>query len=267
MRAVSVLPAVALLLGLAVPASAVPITGVLNIAGSVAVGITTLDWRPPTDLGYGDATTTTPALGYFGGPPLGPTGSVPGGVFPGAPTGLRSKDLTLASDAGYSHVDIGPGGTFVGSFLNTFLAPGYGGLFFDLTQVESPAGAPCNGTETTAGTTCSVTAFTVTVLPGNAVSIAMSVLGFFQDSTIADSRAFYAGRYTTQVGLTTQQIEDILTKNQQDPGCAPGDTGVICGSYSANFNARAVPEPATMLTLGAGAALMAYRRRRAAKKA
>jgi hypothetical protein len=96
----------------------------------------------------------------------------------------------------------------------------------------------------------------------------MNVEGFFEDSAVVNSKAFYSGRYTTQVGLTTQQIEDILTKNLQDPSCAVGDKGKICASYSANYNAITnVPEPATMLTFGAGTALMAYRRRRAARNA
>ena len=262
MRVVSVLPAVALALGMAVPASAAPINGSLQITGSVAISITNMDWRPPVDGGYGTFVTVTPATGYFA------TGH-PGGIVspnPLAPFGGNSLDLTLGpSGGGYTHVDIGP--TNVPNFLNTFTAPGYGSLFFDLTRVVAPSAPLCTGAEV-ANDVCSVTAFTITVNPdGKSLTVAMSVEGFFEDPTIANSRAFYSGRYTTQVGLTTQQIEDILTKNLQDPSCVAGDTGNICASYSANFNAiTGVPEPATMLTFGAGTALMAYRRRRAAAK-
>lgn len=248
-----------LLCGLAaVPASAAQITGSLNIGGSVAVGIQRLDWRPPTDGGNGIFVTVTPGTGYF---------SAIVNPNPLTPYGGLSKDLTVGpTGGGYTHVDIGGFATPVASYMSAFTAPGYGGLFFDLESVEAPTAPPCTGGEGP-NTVCSVTAFTITTsLDNRSSTIVMNITGFFEDSTIVGSRNHYSGLYTTQVNLTTQQIEDILTiPGQHDPTCVPGDNNKICASYSANFVPNAVPEPTTMLTFGAGA-LMALRRRRAAKK-
>jgi len=262
-------------LGLASTASAAPLTGHVNITGNVAVSITDLDFRPPTNNGIpcaipGEGCGLFTIPGGSGSTTGSFIGSESGGLCP--PTGCQGGqilDLTLAATAGYQHVNIMPVPSNVPNFLSNFSAPGFGTFHFDLTEVEAPAGPPCVGGET-AGTVCSVTAFTVTVLPGgNNVGIAMNVAGYFQVGADVTTKNFFTGRFTTQVGHSTQEIEDILVKGLQDNACAPGDTGKICASYSANFDSvAAVPEPATMLTFGAGTALMAaYRRRRAAKKA
>ena len=249
------------LLGFAAHANAAPITGELNITGSVDVSATTIDWVPPNDGGFGTFTTKLPGTGYFS--------NIVGA--PATPVTGDSLDLTLgASGGGFTHVDIGD--TNVPNFLYNFSLAQYSGLTFDLTKVVDPSlgsVAQCTGTETGVGTSCYLGVFLLTVAANGGTAISMAVEGYFEDSNIADSRSFYVGQYTTQLGLTIAQIFNILENGGQDAACLGSEgPGVVCASYSANFQARAIPEPATLLTLGTGSAIFAaIRRRRAAKAA
>ena len=83
----------------------------------------------------------------------------------------------------------------------------------------------------------------------------MDITGSFVDPSLgADTPA--TGVYTTQV--VGQGINDILEI------FGPNGAGQFSADYSAQFTA--VPEPATLLTFGAGTALLAAHRRRRAKK-
>jgi len=247
--------------GFAPTASADPITGILNITGSVDVTATTLDFRPPETDGFGIFTTKEPGTGYFDtivSDPLEPTGG-------------DMLDLALVPTAGFTNVAIGD--TFVDDWMYNFRDAGgfdgydYSNLTFDLTHVVDQSGtaAICDGSEGL-GDTCFLGPFLLTV-GEEGTGILMEVRGYFQDPLYDDT--FYGGRFTTQVGYTISEILDILENGGADASCLAGvSNGTLCASYSANFEPISeIPEPASLLLFGSGALVLGYRRRRAAKKA
>lgn len=264
-RMILALCSIALTLGFVSSAQAASITGVLNITGSVNVSATDLDWVPPEDGGYGEFTTKTPGSGYF---------SNIVSVSTLSPVGGFSKDLTLGpSGGGYTHVDIGL--TSVDDFLYNFdptnQATGgfdYTGLTFNLTEVVDPSTgvALCTG-NIAAGTSCYLGPFLLTATASDKTTITLVVNGIFDDTQPAWDPTPYTGSYTTQLNFSVQQILDILDGNATDPFCTNNQVGTICSSYSANFVPTAsIPEPASMITFGTGALLLALRRRRQNKR-
>jgi hypothetical protein len=267
--------------GLATSASAEPITGVLNIVGSVQVTATTLDFVPPDEGGFGVFTTVEPpAPGDQGGDYFEDIVS----PNPLTPIGGEALDLALVPTAGYQTVNIGD--TFVDDFLQDFTIVGgvfpgydYSNLTFDLTHVvdQSSAGQ-CTGAETSG--TCFLGPFLLTA-GEEGTGILLEVRGIFQDPSLTGCAEItghvdacdwddtpYVGRFTTQVGLTVQEILDIIEGGGTDPACGANiPAGTICASYSANFeSAAAIPEPTTLLLFGTGAAALGYRRRRQARR-
>jgi hypothetical protein len=232
---------VAISFGLA-SASAAPISGELNIAGSVLVDAFTINWVPPggpgggTETGYGIFSTIVPGTGYFSGitslPPCPPNTTCYFG---------NARDLTRGGGGGAAPAPatapVGvTGNPLVANFLSGFTAPGYTGLSFDLTLILQSVAADC--VPNTGQLTCrpdSGSPFTLTRL-ANGTGISFEVNGNFKDSNIADSTAAYVGRYTTQVPQTIEQILAIV-----------GANGSVSASYSANFNAVSpIPEPGTV---------------------
>jgi hypothetical protein len=223
-------------------AQAAPITGTLNITGSVVVSATTIDWIP-ADGTTGVVFTVDPGTGYF--------------------TDIFNPAVNPPYFA--TAVDLGPGNPPpVAGFLDDFqespeVASEYDDLSFTLSSVVAPSAPPCAGDGTDVGT-CSFGFFTLTDTV-NGVDVGFDINGFFVDPTYGDDGSLNSaiGLYTTQLdalaGFDTIQdvIEAIVT---------PG--GSIRASYSAGITAVAneIPEPATLLTFGAGAAFLASRRRR-----
>ena len=228
-------------LGSVAPVAAAPISGSLRIAGTVVVSATMIDWVPTG--GPEGSLNTLDGTGYFSNifNPIDPTDP----AYVGDAIDLIGQALPLPN------------------FLNEFeerpldVASEYDDLSFTLTQIIAPTAAPCAGTETAVGTVCSLGVFTLRQT-ATGVDISFDVRGNFVDLTYGDDGTLNkaVGLYTTQLsGATIASVSTTI-----DGG------GSIRTTYSADYTATAVPEPATMLTFGLGtAALAAHRRRRAAK--
>jgi hypothetical protein len=227
-------------LGLAAPMSAAPITGKLQITGSVVVDATTIDWIP---IATGEGSFgTIDGTEYFAN------------IF----NPIDPNDPAYVGDA----IDLVGQATPIPNFLNDFeerpveVASQYDNLSYTLTDIVDPTADPCTGSEGV-DDPCSLGVFTLTQTAGGNVDVRFDVTGFFIDPDLADSFMNIApGIYTTQLSNTTiAAIIDLI-----DSG------GEIRATYSATFTASAIPEPATLLTFGAGTLLLAEQKRRRAKK-
>jgi hypothetical protein len=218
---------------------AAAITGTLNIGGSVQVSATTIDWFPLSG-GTGQVTTGFPGTQYFAS------------IFaPSAPDYQAiAIDLTPANPPP------------VPMFLSHFVTPNpeYNDLSFTLEGIIMPTAPPCPAPPATqpVDVPCSFGVFTLKQTPGGNVDVSFDIRGSFVDPTFGDLGNLNdaTGIYTTQLAQTT--IAQIIAT------ISAGRT--IGAKYSATFTANAVPEPATLLTFGAGTALLAAHRRRRAKK-
>jgi hypothetical protein len=224
----------------AAPMSAAPITGKLQITGSVIVDATSIDWIP---VGTGEGSfNTLDGTEYFAN------------IFnPVDPT-----DPAYVGDA----IDL-VGQETQANFLNDFeerptdVISQYDNLTYTLTDIVDPTADPCTGGEGV-DDPCSLGVFTLTQTAGGNVDVRFDVTGFFTDPDLgADSSMNIApGIYTTQLSNTTiAAIIDLI-----DAG------GEIRATYSATYTASAIPEPATLLTFGAGSLIVAAHKRRRAKK-
>ncbi|HUQ90042.1 MAG TPA: hypothetical protein VM120_00090 [Bryobacteraceae bacterium] len=214
------------------------ITGNLNISGTVRVSLSTIDWQNPTGAPNGVFLTIQPGTNYFAS------------IFstdPFTPYGGRALDLGGGPFAGP---------VFVPSFMSGFTAPGYSGLFFDLTLLDPSSAPVCTGSEGE-NQPCRIgtpSPFTLTQKfdqSGNpSVAIDFSIQGFFQDSNLANSRANYKGTYTTQLtDPALDTISEVLTRINGG--------GFVEASYSGNFSElSAIPEPSTVLFTLTGGLLM-----------
>lgn len=219
---------------LAVPASAAPITGILNFTGAVRVTATTIDWVP---LGgtEGDLFTTFPGTDYFSQIYL-PTSGVNTG---------DSLDLTTATVLPLSN------------FLNDFQTPfaKYNDLSFTLTQIVIPLAPVCTGAEAV-NQTCVAFVGSPFLLTrtANGTAVLLDVRGFFLDPTEgADSGLNSSiGLYSANIaGQTPGQIRNTILTG-----------GAVDSSYSAQFVATPIPEPVSMTLLGTGLVGVAMRVRR-----
>ena len=229
----------ALTLGvLAAPASAAPITGVLNIGGSATVTLDTIDWTPDGgDIGI--AVIVADSVGYFDGI------EVP---FP-----LNTVDS----------LDLPAGAFPVEEFLNNFSTPNpeYDDLSFTLEGFVLPVVPVCGGgVGDDPGDSCVVFAgspFTLTMgADGISTDINFNVVGSFVDTSFGDD-----GSLNDATGLYTANISD-MTPEQIQAEILGG--GSVTSSYSAEFNAKAVqvPEPVALSLMGFGLAAVGYRLRR-----
>jgi hypothetical protein len=242
---------VLLALGMAAPApvAAAPITGILNITGSVIVSAANIDWYPPTGPLNGTFTTKSPGTNYFSGL----FSAVPESPYAGS-----SLDLNAPP---------GPVPGFLSNFHGVGMPAEYTDLSFNLSNIVMPTSPAClDNTDYAAGQSCTFGVFLLT--QGNTgVVVKLEVAGHFVDLTFGDNGTLNnaTGIYTTQGDLlvretgmtvnTIRQVVDAINRQQH-----------IDSSYSASYSANAVPEPATLLTFGLGTAALAVHRRRRAKK-
>jgi hypothetical protein len=207
-------------------AGALPISGDLNIAGSVRASSSAIDFLNG-DEGTGGFVTLQGGSGYFG--------TI-------ASTNLASPYLGVAKDLSASSTD-------VSEFLSGFTAPGYSGLTVDLDGIVTPTAPPCTGSEAV-NSSCRLGYLTATNLGEGNTALAMVVTGTVEDAAISDSLNEIVGRYTTQAGRT---IEEIMTEFAGEG---------LTVSYSANFDAFDVAEPGILLLLGMGLAANGWVRRK-----
>lgn len=222
-------------MGLASPLSAASIVGTLNITGTVTVDIDTIDWQ--TAEGVENLVLVGFSTGYF-------EDLFDAGISPSYGSSIDLNDPTPFPVADFLH-------DFKENPID--LPTEYDNLSFTLDSIVSPVAPACTGSEDV-DEACSFGVFTLTQTAGGSVDVRMDVTGTFIDPEFEDTPA--TGIYTTQLSATAiQDIMEIILA---------GDS--ITADYSANFTS--IPEPATLLTFGAGTALLAaYRRRRAARAA
>jgi hypothetical protein len=228
--------AVAVLAILPATAQAVPIVGTLDLTGAVRVDVDgTIDWLPeggPDGLAIVQPTST----GYFA--PLGNTlaheldlAGLPVGVQLGA--GIPNFETFEAM----------PGLNFI---LDMIVSCGQSSLDPD-NECVAGEDSPFRFDQDTEGTTV------ILNFRGRVINPLDPTVG-------GDVSTFSAKFDATFTGLTPTEILTLLTTN-----------GEIFSPYSARKVTVAppvteVPEPATLLTFGAGTALLAAHRRRRAKK-
>ncbi len=211
-------------------ASAAPIVGTFNMTGSVTVSAATIDWSSNGGT-TGTFITNSPSTGFFTG------------LFGGNPPVYFGtvKDLSVAPP--------------VGRFLDSFTAPTFGGLYFDLTNIIAPTAPACSFVINPGlDVACSLGSFTLkNTLSG--VAIDFGVLGFFQNGVDLTTRSIGLGSYSTQlVGSNVLAVATTIAGG-----------GNVATSYSANYSAG-VPEPSSLalFCIGGGliGAISAYRSRR-----
>jgi len=230
-----------------VPASAAPITGILNFSGSATVTAATIDWSPG-GTGEGIAVIFEDSEGYFDGIEV--------------PIPLQTVDT----------LDL-PAGPFpVASFLNDFQTGNaqYNDLSFTLEGFVIP-GIPVCGTADSSGIAGDVegdepgescVAFAgspfALELGSDLLStdINFNVFGSFVDPSFGDD-----GSLNDATGLYTSNLSD-MTPLQLQAHILGG--GSATSSYSVEYNAEGVvvPEPVTLALTGFGLAAMGYRLRR-----
>jgi len=261
------------LLGLAASSSAATIIGHLNASTAMlydtrgaATGLSVLDFAP-TGGGSGQVVNLLGMTGYFAGVGCGEAVCLPGDGLTSTSTALildLTNDPTAAPPATFapSGVDI-----LISNFLSAFSDPdagGIGGLHFNLLKIPDQVGTPCTGLETI-GDSCVEGPFSI--LDTNQ-GVRFNIDFFGEMINGADSGFFVGSFASTFAGLHFQGpggVFDRLDNTGLNIGCGPGNLGFCSGDF--NLDPFVVPEPASLLTFGAGAALLAVVRRRRAVKA
>jgi len=227
--------AVASLAILPATAQAVPIVGTLDLTGAVRVTPDAIDWLPQ-GLGFGVARVEATSNGYF---------------TPLANSLAHEMDL-VGIPVG---VQLGAGIPGFETFAETPLP----GLNFILDMIVSCGQASLNPAVECAAGEASPFRFDQDT---EGTTIIINFRGRVVDPIGAPGElsTFTAKFDATFTGMTPQDILNAFVAN-----------GEIFTVYSARKvtvqQVQTVPEPATMLTFGAGTALLAAHRRRRAKKA
>jgi hypothetical protein len=263
------------LLGLAVPSnvSAAAITGHIGFGGSIVydtrlppgAGLATLDFYDEL-TGLPDATAGDGQVLKLGPNFLQPICAVANCITGYANIKDLTNDPTDAPAAGPSTlviagVNYGPAG--IANFISAFTDPDAAGLHFDLTELRLQPGALCTGNEGL-GDKCVEGPFALEQTAAG-IHVSFDVFGYFRRP---GDEGYYSGAFTTTFGgLTFKELFNRLDNTGQDLMCGTNNLADAC-TMDANFDPFVVPEPASMLTFGAGAAVLAMvRRRRAAKAA
>jgi len=210
------------------------VVGNLNVSdcagGGVTVTSTSIDWILPVGGGTGciqaDALTNVTFAG----------GNI-------APTELGTiKDLVFGVTPGTGFM------VFSG-------APGVGSLTFDLTNLGPGLANACTAA-LTLGQSCSAGGVGPIILTktSTGTSVTLAAIGTVSDGTSPISN--WQGSYTTQfVGLDPIDIQNFIfgiADSKTGLGCVSGScTSTYSGSFTVQL-APTVPEPSTMLLIGAG---------------
>ncbi len=259
------------LLGLAVPGSvsAGTITGHVNMAGAIVydvrgagTGLSVLDIAPPGG-GSGSVVELLGMTDYFAGVGGGCVGTClpnDGLTFLSAATMLdTTNDITAAPPATFA-----PSGVplAVANYISAFTDPDAPGLHFDLTQIADQAGPACTGAEGV-GDSCVEGPFSI-LGTNEGLRINFDFFGYFVNG--ADSGFYHGSLASTILGMSFAELFTRLDVTGADIMCGNNNSSAPC-SFDLNLDPTAVPEPASMLTFGAGAAVLAMMRRRRAAKA
>lgn len=247
-----------LLVFLALTLSATP-TGTLSIGitpgGGVLGSATTIDWYNPVGGGFGDFTTGSTTINWSGGVLTSSTN----------PYG-RILDLTVTNGSSVPN--------FIQFYTNATLPtpPGNGTLqalpTFDLVSTGPPVALSCTGV-TAFNVSCSPTItsppapfpyqspFVLTYrqgVTGNFTDISLAVTLLGRDATGSQT---WSGGFTAQLAnVTPADIQNFINAGQT----------INLTSYSSNFNASSVPEPATYAFLGSGLLALGFAGRRRFRK-
>jgi hypothetical protein len=232
--------AVATLAILPATAQAVPIVGTLDLTGGFRVQLNSIDFLP-TGGGVGFARVEPTSLGYFA--PLG--GFIAQELdLIGLPVGVQL--LNANGDPGIPDFETFPGSPLPGLnfILDIIVSCGQASLN-PMDECDAGVNSPFRFDEDTEGTT-----------------VILNFRGRVIDTNNPGELSTFNAKFdATFTGLTPQQILAVLAAN-----------GEIFTPFSARKLAveapppPQIPEPATLLTFGAGTALLAAHRRRRAKK-
>jgi hypothetical protein len=249
---------------LAIPASAnaALITGSFSISGAFTYdtmggpcGITGcnlagLDFDqvlPPPTAPTGPFIQVTSATGYFAG--LGMTAFVTTGD-------ILNITNNPAPPLNYTYAQDGVAIT-VPNFLQGFNNCGglCNALHFDLNFIPDQPGPGCPSLPA-----CAEGPFLLTQT-ALGIRVDFDVIGKFVNG--GDSNDYIGSFSTTFNGLTMAEVGNRIGPggNGLDIACGPTNSEQTC-SFTANFNPANIPEPATMLTFGAGSLVLARLRRR-----
>lgn len=207
-------------------ANAAAVTGISNIAGSVSVTGTSVNFNPSFTNAASGAQT---------------------GSFAGL-TGGTIMNLTGGPATGTVNI---PG--FI-MFNQGVAAP----ITFDLTYIAPGVGTAAACASSAQGAQCTPTGspFTLFQLTSNTVVASLQLNGEAYTAPKSSGFSYATGVFSTQF-VVPGTIPEIITQLQS--------TGVIGTTYSASFTTSPVPEPASMLLMGVGlmgAGLIARRKAR-----